>query len=244
MPICFAARAEATGGPLGYELHSDLARYCFPSAMREDGQSLAWVNSICLLFLIVGLMGLKRPVYTALPPPPLDDTVPAIIVPPPETPVVQQEAPPEETEEVTEPTDAPQVVTLVAAPDTAAFSVPFKGPAVLAPASMASPPPLKMPPRRAPPPPPQGPVLFTQMGQARTPAPVSYPPEAVRSREQGTVMVGFRVETNGVPFDIRVLESSGSAILDRFSTEWIKKRWSFDPGEEREYKQPFVWKLR
>lgn len=246
MRLSFPLRAmaktgESAGTSASYQLHSELAQYCFPSAMREDGQSLAWINSICLLFLILGLAGLKNPVDTPLPPPPIDDSVPHLFEPVIEPQVVQEEAPPDEVEEASEPTDTPQVVTLVAAPDTAAFAVPVKGPVALAPTHLASPPPLNPPKRLEAP---KRPVLFTQMGEANTPAPRSYPPEALRNREQGKVMVEFKVETNGVPYDIKVLESSGSDTLDRFSADWVRKRWTFQPGDHRHYMVPFVWQLQ
>ena len=39
----------------GYELKDELARFCLPTANREPELKLAWVNSVCLLFLLIGI---------------------------------------------------------------------------------------------------------------------------------------------------------------------------------------------
>ena len=42
-----------------YELKDELARLCLPAANRDANQKLAWVNSVCILFLIVGIFGAR-----------------------------------------------------------------------------------------------------------------------------------------------------------------------------------------
>ena len=38
-----------------------LARFCLERGAAETKQALAWVNAICLAYLVIGLMGLKPP---------------------------------------------------------------------------------------------------------------------------------------------------------------------------------------
>ena len=40
-----------------YELKDELARLCLPSASRDVNLKLAWVNSVCILFLLIGIRG-------------------------------------------------------------------------------------------------------------------------------------------------------------------------------------------
>src|SRR5439155_255135 len=61
-----AAGSSAVGGPAqfnapGYALHSDLAQFCLPAANRDVNRILAYVNSICSLFLAIGLAGINPP---------------------------------------------------------------------------------------------------------------------------------------------------------------------------------------
>ena len=40
----------------GYELKDELARLCLPQANRDANLKLAWVNSVCILFLLIGIL--------------------------------------------------------------------------------------------------------------------------------------------------------------------------------------------
>jgi len=76
--------AAAGGVPAtGYALHSDLAQFCLPAATRDANRKLAYVNSICLLFLVVGLAGLNPPKIEQKVPEPIQEFVPVEIVQPP-----------------------------------------------------------------------------------------------------------------------------------------------------------------
>ena len=44
----------------GYELKNELARLCLSTARREPERKLAWVNSVCILFLLIGILGARR----------------------------------------------------------------------------------------------------------------------------------------------------------------------------------------
>jgi len=45
----------------GYALQSDLAQFCLPAVNRDGNRKLAYVNSICFVFLAVGVAGLDPP---------------------------------------------------------------------------------------------------------------------------------------------------------------------------------------
>src|SRR5271169_4875524 len=73
----------------GHELKGELARLCLPQANRDANLKLAWVNSVCLLFLLIGILGARRGLIAIKPAPPLIEIVPVVvepvIVPPHET---------------------------------------------------------------------------------------------------------------------------------------------------------------
>ena len=75
--------------PLVYELKDELARLCLPQANRDPNRKLAWVNSICILFLLIGILGAQRGSISIKPPPPVEEIMPVMIEPatlPPEQP--------------------------------------------------------------------------------------------------------------------------------------------------------------
>lgn len=54
-----------------YELKDELARFCLPAANQDSNLKLAWVNSICILFLCIGILGARRGVIAIKPVPPI-----------------------------------------------------------------------------------------------------------------------------------------------------------------------------
>jgi len=64
----------------------------------------------------------------------------------------------------------------------------------------------------------------------KNPAPV-YPPEALRQRIEGTVVVYTEVLPNGESGQVEVAQSSGHRILDAAAVATIKK-WRFTPGTQ------------
>src|SRR5580658_512498 len=119
-----------------YELKSELTRYSLPSARRDPNQKLAWVNSICLLFLSIGIFGASEGVISIKPVPPIHQIVPVVLQPtvlPPQKTV-------EEKKPVVENNQPRVVVALPSAPNIR-FSVPTIG-TLVAPAALASAPPL------------------------------------------------------------------------------------------------------
>src|SRR5438093_13074884 len=103
-----------------YQLVSDLARLCLPAATRDVNRKLAWTNSICFLFLTIGLIGLRPPQVIQKPMSEVTEVVPVIFTPP-EQPKVEPEIKPNEPEPTPDTViDTPQIATVVAADPTAA----------------------------------------------------------------------------------------------------------------------------
>jgi protein TonB len=230
-------------GAEGYRLSDDLARLCLPSEFRDSYRALAWVDSICFLFLLIGLIGLRPPKIIEKPVIGPPEAVPAIFTPPEEQPkqepIVQQEQPQQEQQETT--IETPPIPTVVAAnTPNVAFAVPVEGPVVLAPVNRAPPPPAVT---RAPPAQPK--TFVPGQGEGGTfPWPTSYPREALEQRLQGTVMLYVVVDTNGVPTQVDIKESSRHTVLDRYAMQWVKSRWRWLPAETRYYYVPFQFNLQ
>jgi len=231
-------------GPGGYSLSSDLAKLCLPAATRDANRKLAYVNSVCFLFLVVGLVGLKMPQPYVRPLPEVVEFVPVVFTPPEQPTVVPQETTdevPEETPDVN--LDAPVVATVVAAnPAAVRFAVPVSGPVILAPARFAAAPPPQI---RNTPPPPQ-PTRFVPTGKevGSFPWMKTYPSQAARLKQQGTVILYVIVGADGVPTSVKVHESSGYAVLDQAALEWVRDNWRWGPGQVRHYLVPAEFRLK
>ena len=57
----------------------------------------------------------------------------------------------------------------------------------------------------------------------------SYPPDAYRAREEGTVVVEARIDELGNASDVSVVSRSGSRLLDRAAMNEVRK-WKFSPA--------------
>lgn len=224
-----------------YQLSDDLARLCLPREFKESHRHLAWVNSICFLFLAVGLVGLKPPPIIEKPINQPTEIIPVVFTPPEEPPPVQQEQIQEEPEIVQDVmAETPQVVTVVAAADApnVAFAVPVQGAvAIAAQAHLAPPPPpVTAPPRPSPP----KPVQFNPqtVADGGVYPPPTYPQVALRNRYKGTVEVLIEVEPTGAITSVSVQKSSGHSILDDAAVSVVKNRWRF-PADEK--KRLYIW---
>src|SRR5258706_14997138 len=171
-------------GSHDYQLSDGLARLCLPSEFKDSYRRLAWVDSVCFLFLVIGLIGLRAPkiIETPLTQPP--ENVPVVFTPPEEQPkpqqVVQEEQPPEEQQQTVE---TPQIPTVVAAnAPNVAFAVPVEGAVVLAPVNRAPPPPIVTKPSPA-----QPKTFVRGKGEGGSFPEPTYPREAMEQRLQGTV---------------------------------------------------------
>src|SRR5579862_8089397 len=134
--------AGADRAPLGYQLNDELARLCLPAASRDPNRKLAWVNSICLLFLLIGILG-GKPVPSTLPAvPPLEQVIPAMIEPAPQPPQTVTAASQNEQHNEKEEPGAAHVVVVTPESPAINFSVPTIGTLVV-PNAIAAAPPLK-----------------------------------------------------------------------------------------------------
>ena len=198
----------------GYELKSVLARLCLPSASQDANLKLAWVNSICILFLIIGIFGARRGIISIKTVPPIREVVPVVVIPvtlPPPTAAPQKKEQPQESQQ-------PRV--MVALPNTPSvnFSVPTIG-TIVTPGALASAPPLN---------PMQPPTQIASVGNTGSggdrPQP-PYPQLAMQSGEQGTIMLLLRTDATGNVTSVEVKESSGFPFLDQATVAFIKSHW-------------------
>ncbi len=228
-----------------YQLSDDLARLCLPQEFKDSYRNLAWANSICFLFLLIGLVGLNPPKVVVRPINEPVEIVPVVFTPPEEQPKPETvEKPPDEPDQPQDTlVDTPQVVTVVAAPDSAnvAFAVPVKGAVAIAPAAhLASPPPPVNQQQQAP----TKPVQFNPgVHDGGSYPPPNYPALAQRNYSEGTVYIEIMVEPSGAISSAKVQKSSGFSILDEAALQVVKTRWRFPPGKARWLIWPCMFQL-
>jgi TonB family protein len=202
-----------------YELKDELARLCLPAANRDANQRLAWVNSVCILFLLIGIFGARRGLISIKPAPPLEAIVPVVLDPmilPPQETIEKKE-----TDE--DKNNPPQVAVVIPQAPNISFSVPTIG-SLVVPVNLASAPPLE-PMRTAAQ---IGSLNNTGHGGERPVPP--YPLIAKQTGEQGTVVLLIGGDGAGNIVSIDVKESSTFPILDRATMDFIKRRWHLPPG--------------
>jgi protein TonB len=224
------AYSEAGAG--GYRLKSDLARVCLPAPHVHDQRNLAWANSICLLFLIIGLAG-----FRAAPPPiiqvkPLEEPAPVVIEqvqPAPQINELKQDEQPLEKQDAA---PHPVVVVIPQSPDIK-FSVPTPGGVLVAPIQYTATPEAGLAGPAPPPPPPSQPDLPSRLeatGQGGDrPAP-PYPQLAQEMGQQGSVELLLTADQAGLIISAEIKTSSGSSILDRAAADFVKKHWTVQRG--------------
>jgi TonB family protein len=206
---------DANRIPPGYELKDEMARLCLPSANRDANLKLAWVNSVCILFLLIGILGARRGIIAIKPVPPIQEIVPVVVQPTVLPP--QSIAPkPEQAQPVNQPR---ALVALPNAPDVN-FGIPTAG-SLVVPAALASAP--QIAPMRI------GSLNNTGAGGDR-PEP-QYPPIARETGEQGTVKLLLGGDAAGNIVSVDVKESSGFPVLDRATVDFIKNHWRLPAGD-------------
>jgi TonB family protein len=209
-----------------YELKSELARVCLPAPDRDANRRLAWTNSVCVFFLIIGVVGARTRLPIPSRPPPIEQPVPIIVeplaAPPPSTEVKQVEPQTRDDSQT-----APQSVAVTLNTPAINFSVPTIG-NLLVPASAApAPPPVELKPAAAPVQ--QGPIKTGSTGEGGDRPEPPYPRELQELGQQGTVVLSFAVNDVGAVTSITVKETSGFAPLDRVARDFIKRRWIQPP---------------
>src|SRR5689334_21333801 len=121
MKILDANRTE-----LGYELESELARLSLHATDRDPNRKLAWVNSVCILFFLIGVFGSKPASLRIKPLPLLEEVSAAIVEPLPPPPQTQPEQQTQEQNDQ-EQADTPQVVVVTLESPAINFAVPTIG---------------------------------------------------------------------------------------------------------------------
>src|SRR5258708_36268388 len=125
-----------------YVLSSDLSRLCLPAEFKDSYRTLAWVNSISFLFLMIALVGFKSQKVIIKPLSEIQEQVPIVEFTPPEQPK-PEEVKPDEPQPEAAPVEAPPVAPVVAAAPSPqiTFAVPVPGAVVTPQARYATPPP-------------------------------------------------------------------------------------------------------
>jgi TonB family protein len=203
-----------------YELKDELARQCLPSASRDADLKLAWTNSVCLLFLLIGIAGARRGIIATKPAPPLEETVPVVVEPVtlPPLPAVQKAEPADSDDNH----PAPVVVVIPQAPNIS-FSVPTIG-SLVAPANLAAAPPLEPLRPKA-----RIDALSSTGGGGDRPEP-PYPKLAQQAGEQGSVILLLAGDEAGNIVSADLKASSGFPLLDRATVDFVKKHWRLPSG--------------
>lgn len=251
----------ALGDACPTRLTCELARQCLPQDKPDPNIKFAWANAICVLFILIGIYGLKSPLFILPVQAKAEElTVPVLFMPPPpsmqsqSTPMASDSAPAPDS--ISEPMDIPEVAPAVApANANVSFAVPVEGPVRVVPAKYAAAPPVQ---RKivAPPPPQPGPpgngtggtgeaVEFSPGGGdgGTYPQPV-YPRLALQRGWQGNVMLNIVVDRAGFPSAVTVRDSSGWEILDDHASDWVKRRWRWPAGPVRHYLVPFKFQIK
>jgi TonB family protein len=195
----------------GYELKDELARFCLPATNQDSNLKLAWVNSICILFLCIGILGARRGVIAIKPVPPIREEVPVVVQPavlPPQAIAQKAEQP--------ELVNQPRVLVALPNAPNVNFGVPSAG-TLVADAALASAPQLALAPVQI------SPLLNTGASGQRPEPP--YPPLALQTGEQGTVILLLTGDDTGNVVSVDVKTSSGFPILDRATVDFIKRHW-------------------
>jgi TonB family protein len=201
-----------------YELKDELARLCLPSASRDANLKLAWVNSVCLLFLLIGIVGARRGLIAIKPAPPLQEIIPVVLEP--------VTLPPQETTEKKETVEdqiAPQVAVVIPQTPNISFSVPTIG-SLVVPSSLAAAPPLE-PMRTA-----NAINLVSSTGAGGERPEPPYPKIALEEGQQGSILLVLDGDAAGNVISVDVKESSGFPFLDRATVEFIKLHWHLPAG--------------
>jgi TonB family protein len=226
----------------GYELKSELARFCLPAANRDPNRKLAWVNSICILFLIIGIFGSKNGSISLRAAPPVEEVVPTIIQPSLPLPPTESASSENRDQNKQEESGPPQAVVVTLESPSINFAVPTIGTLVV-PNAVATAPPLNplQPRARLNG---EATTLGNTGGGGERPQP-PYPQIALEQGEQGTVTLLMSADEAGNIMSIDVKESSGFPILDHSTVEYIKRHWTLPPGPgTRVYETSITYVLR
>jgi len=194
----------------GYELKDELARFCLPPASREPERKLAWVNSVCILFLLIGILGARRGVIAIKPVPPIRQEVPVVVQPTvlPPQPVAPKPEQPQQNNQ-------PRVLVALPNAPNVNFGIPTIG-TLVADAALAAPLPQAAQVRISS-------LANTGAGGERPEPP--YPQIALETGEQGTVVLALTGDDAGNVVSVDVKTSSGFPVLDHATVDFIRRHW-------------------
>jgi len=232
---------EANQTGAGYELETELARVSIHAAERDPSRKLAWANSVCILFLLIGVIGSGPAAIRIKPLPPVEEVSAAIVEPLPPPPQVQSEHQAQEQDNQ-EQVDTPHVVVVTPESPAINFSVPTIG-NLLVPSAIAQAPPVA-PLKRVEPLRTQPTVLNTTGAGGDRPQP-PYPKIALEQGQQGSVTLRMTVDDIGQISTIEIAQSSGFPILDRSAMDFVKRHWTVPPEKgTRSYEATINYKLQ
>lgn len=233
---------DANGLACGYELDSELAWAGLHATEGDPERKLAWVNSICILFLLIGIAGSKPASIRIKPLPPVEEANAVIVEPLPPPPQTQTEQQNQEQQNDQEQPDTPRVVVVTLDAPSINFSVPTIGNLLVPNAIAKAPPvaPLKLvaPVRNL------SAVLNTTGSGGERPQP-PYPKIALEQAQQGSVTLRMSVDDAGLIQTIEVAQSSGFPVLDHSALDFVKRHWIVPPGKgTRIYEATITYKLQ
>lgn len=198
----------------GYQLKNELVRFCLTPENRDGNLKLAWVNSICILFLVIGIAGARRGIISIKSVPPIREIVPVVVMPQ----TVPQTVIPQKKEQPQVHNQQPRVLVALPTAPNINFSVPTIGTLVTS-STLATAPPLN---------PLQPSTQVDSIGNTgaggERPEP-PYPQLAMQSGEQGTIVLLLGSDATGNVASITVKQSSGFPFLDHATVEFIKNHW-------------------
>jgi TonB family protein len=215
---------DANRNSSGYELRGELARLCLPEANRDPNRKLAWMNSICILFLIIGIFGARSAAMPLRQVPAVEEIIPALIEP---VPTPTTDANQNENQNDQEKTEAPQVVVVTPEVPSINFSVPTIG-NLIAPSALAQAPPLR--PMQPPAPLRTLPTTLNNTGSGGARPQPPYPKIALDQGQQGGVTLLMRADDAGNLLSVEVKDSSGFPVLDHSAVDFIRRHWTVSPG--------------
>jgi protein TonB len=226
-----------------YELSSELARIGLRAVEADPDRKLAWVNSVCILFLLIGIVGSRPASIRIKPLPPVDEVSAAIVEPLPPPPQVQSDQQKQEQQSDQEQPDTPQVVVVTLDTPAINFSVPTIGNLLVANAIAKAPPVAPMKQQVAPLH--NLPTVLNTTGNAGERPQPPYPKIALEQAQQGSVMLRMTVDDTGLIKTIEVAQTSGFPVLDHSALEFVKRHWTVPPGKgARIYEATINYKLQ
>jgi protein TonB len=232
---------DANREEVGYELESELAWVSLDATDLDPNRKLAWVNSVCILLLLFGVIG-SKPASSRIKQLQIVEEVSAAIVeplPPPPQLESQQQTDEQKNQD---PEDAPRVVVVTPETPSINFSVPTIG-NLLVPNALAKAPPLapfkQVTLLRT-----QPTVLNTTGSGGDRPQP-PYPKIALQQGQQGSVTLRLIVNESGLINSIEIVHSSGFPVLDRSAMDFVKRHWTVPPEQgARIYEAAINYKLQ